>query len=169
MNKLFVPVIFIISVFLITSCSSLSKQEKLLVGTWKPVKASPFQENTKTYPVAVAPPATDSTTGELHVKPVAKSQEQLLEEKKERDLQRIIEQQMKTTLKLNADRTCIVETPGKTINGKWKLKNKGSVLFVKTEATGKKISLDMKMINDTSAMAVSKTKSGDISIKFRKQ
>jgi hypothetical protein len=166
-NRLFTLAYILIAVSIITSCSTTSPTEKLLVGTWKTIKAAAYEPNGKT-PANSGIKVTDST-GAIKQQPATPSSpEALAEQRKAQQLERAISTQMRTTMTLKANKTAIVTIPGKSIDFKWKLNKKGNVLTLKNLETGKKGELKFVFVNDSAAMAVHSSKAGDMVIRYGK-
>jgi hypothetical protein len=133
---------------LVTSCATTSNQKKL-IGTWKAIKIERYNipnlaaSATGEAKTVKSSATTPDSTGAP--RPVSKAEEQL---------NRLIKMEQRSTLTLNADKTAVKEIPGKTIHATWKLKNKGTRLLVDSKDAGKKMTIEILHINDTSAVVV---------------
>ncbi len=168
MNKLFTLISVLISVYIITSCAATLPREKMLAGTWEPQKIVPYVSNKQRGPVIVSTKNTDTTNLEKQ-KTENKSTSAAVNERQAEQIQHFIGAQMRTTMKLNADKTCEIQLPEKLINANWKLKKKGTILVIRNSESGKKNSLELVFVNDTTAMAIQRSNVGDFIVKYRKQ
>ena len=167
-NKLITLISVMFSVYIIMSCATTHPREKMLVGTWKPHKAAPYFPNTHGAPAITGMKVADTTnTGKQ--KEEKESNSAFLDEKQAVQIQHVIETQMRTTMKINANKTCEIQFPGKLINATWKLKKNGTNLIVKDAESGQKRTLEFVFINDTTSMAIQHTNAGDIIVRYRKQ
>ena len=167
-KKLFTLFSFIITLFFVTSVSAMNQREKMLVGSWKPVKIAPYVQNKHNDPVVKTRKVADTTAGVK--KDTGKETIAVKDAKKKADqLQHYMDTQMRTTFTLNADKTCRIQNPSKEIEGKWKLKKKGSSLVIKVPGMTQNGTLELVTLNDTVAMAIQRTNLGDMIIRYRKQ
>jgi len=148
---------------MISSCATSLNQKKL-VGTWKAIKierynipnlaASASGENRND--------KSSATTADSTAAPRQLS-------KAEDQLNRLIKMEQRSTLTLNADKTAIKEIPGKTIHATWKLKKQGTRLLVDSKEAGKKMTIEILHINDTSAVVVETLPIGGLKVTYRKE
>ena len=164
-TKLFTIISVVIPIYLITSCATTQPREKLLVGTWTTHKAAPYLPNKKGVPAITGMKVTDTTNATKH----KTGNEVTADERQARQLQRFIDRQMRTTMKLNADKTGEIFFPGLTVNVKWKLKKNGKIMMVKDIESNQKKNLEFIFVNDSAAMAIQPTDAGDIIVRYRKQ
>lgn len=162
-------ILFLVMVgIILVSCSTTNPRSKLLIGTWKAHKASPYYPSGKEPVIITDAKVADSTFASGGEEPKQKGTAGADEAKMAR-LQRIVEVQQQTTIKINADKTGEVTLPGRTLQTTWKMKSKGTNLIVKDIESGQKRTLEFVFINDTSAMAIQNTEAGDIIVRYRKQ
>ena len=167
-KKLFTLIFIMISAYIITSCAATQPREKMLVGTWTPLKVSPYVPNNQKLPAITGKKVTDTkTSGKQNSEQTPSAAD--TDEKKEKQIEHHLDLMMRTTLKINVDKTCVIQSPGKSINAKWKLKNKGTNLIIKEHESGKIRTLELVLLNDTAAMVIQRTIAGDFIARFRKQ
>ena len=151
--------------FLISSCAVLQPNQKYLIGTWKAVKVEKYNfPNTKTNTAANTQNSKNSTGEKMDSLSIAR---QLLTA--ERQLTRLTFTELKSTIIINANKTATKEFRGKTEHANWKLKNKGTCLLINSKETGKKLTIDIQYINDTSAVVVEDSPIGDLKITYKKE
>jgi len=168
MNKLFTLISVIIFVYIMTSCAATQPREKQLVGTWRSNKVSPYVSKDQQILSTNTKKITDTTNVAKHGTE-NKSTTSFSDKRQAEQFQHFIDVQMRTTMKFNADKTGEIQFPGKTINAKWKLKKKGTILVVRDLDSGQKRSLELVFLHDTSAMAIQRTNFGDIIVRYSKQ
>jgi hypothetical protein len=163
--KRLLTVFFIVTIaFLVSSCAVFYPNQKKLIGTWKAVKVEKLEVNV---PTAQAPAAgTEAKTRTGEGKSSAGGPDSA---KIEKQISRMIDNEMKSTLTINADKTAIKEYSGKTIHATWKLKKRGTRLLVNTKETGKKLTLDILHINDTSVIVKATVPYGSMKVSYRKE
>jgi hypothetical protein len=163
-NRFFTLILVLVST-LIVSCATVNPKEKLVVGNWIPRKAAPYEGNIKGALSIEGIKADDTTKATTSKQP----DNAFASEKKNGELQRSINNLMNMTMKFNRDKTCVITVKGKTIDGKWKLKNKGKNLFVKDPKSGQKKTFEIIKLNDSVAVVIQRSHSGDIIAKYRKK
>ena len=155
--------------FIISSCAVNQQAEKRLIGKWSPVTV----EN-----LAVAPdqpPATqivkvDTSTEEGTRKEVNLTLPATLDSKGLK-IERYLENEKRSSVVFsitNNQRLVEKQTPGKTVSGTWKLKKNGKKLALKENETGRKITVDIVSLTDSTTVFVEKLPIGDIRIKYSK-
>lgn len=167
--------IFVMVAFFISSCLAGNPKEKMLVGTWIPLKVSPYtppvpaSKATAVKKTTTAPKTVTDTTQQVKKDPGAVNTNSTLEARKAEKLSRFIETQLHTSFTLNADRTCSIQFPNKKVEANWKLKKKGTNLVFRVPASGIKRTLELVFLNDTSAMAIQKSDEGSVIIRYSKK
>ena len=152
--------------FLISSCAVLQPNQKYLIGTWKAVKVEKYNTpNTKSNTVANTQNSKNSTGEKMDSLSIAKKSLTA-----ERQLTRLTVTEQGSIITINANKTGSKEFRGKTEHAKWNLKNKGTLLLVTSKETGKKLTVDIRHINDTSAVVVVDNASlGNLKITYKKE
>jgi hypothetical protein len=152
-------------VFLISSCATFQPKQKYLIGTWKAVKVEKYNIPNTPLNTVENTQKSKSNAGEKTDSSVVAKQLS----KTEQRLNRIIQTEYHSTLTINADKTATKEIHGKTIHAKWKLKNNGTRLLVNNKETGKKLTIDIQHLNDTSAVVVENLPVGGLKITYKKE
>jgi hypothetical protein len=150
--------------FLISSCSTTLNQKKI-IGTWKAVKIERYN-----IPNLAAQPAGGAANAKATASENADSTgtpKQL--SKEEEQLRRMIKAEQRSTLTINPDKTAIKEIPGKTIHVTWKLKKQGTRLVINNKENGKKSTIEILAINDTSAVVVETLPIGGLKVTLKKE
>jgi hypothetical protein len=169
--KQFTTILFsaIIAV-LITSCASISPNQKKLVGTWRPDKVEKFDLKNPQTAAAGTEEATKAgaeeatKTSEEETSPAAKA----VESRADVELKRMIDTQRRSILTLNADKTLIQDYHGKKINGTWKLKKHGTRMLTTAKESGRKITFNVESVTDTTAVFTAELPVGGVKISYKK-
>jgi hypothetical protein len=156
---------FIVTItFLISSCATFYPNQKYLIGTWKAEKVEKYKMQNPQNPVTAAQGTTKPGTGDTKALVDTARQSSRLEEQ----IARITQTELRSSLTVNANKTATVETHGKTIHMKWKLKNQGTRLLAKSKETGKEKTYDILHINDTSAVITQNFPFGSLKVTYKK-
>ena len=170
--KRILPLFFAISIAsLVLSCATYKPIAKRLIGTWKNVKIEPFI--TPGSPRAMAEKiqyikntTNDASDGSVTIpvqnKPMTLSKEDLQQNK-------MILSEVSYNMTLNANKTAVKESLGKTIHARWKLKDKGTDLFVDSKETGRQMIFHIFHLTDTSAVFTLTAPLGQIKITYKKE
>jgi hypothetical protein len=160
----------IVIAFIASSCSVNHEIEKKLVGKWNPVNAenltaaSSVPEPTEVK-VKVDTSTEEGVRKESEVTVAAQRSE------KGQKLDRILANEMRSQLKVsieNDQRLVEKYYPGKTIKGTWKLKKQGKRIAVKIPDTGRKLTLDIVSITDSTFTVFEKMDLGQVKISYIK-
>lgn len=161
LNLIFVGIV----VFLISSCVTLQPNEKYLIGTWKAIKVEKYNTpNTPSNAVTNTQNSKNNTGEKMDSLSIAR---QLLTA--ERQFTRQTFTELTSTIIIYANKTATKEFRGKTEHAKWKLKDKGTCLLINSKETGKKLTIDIQHINDTSAVVVKNSPIGNLKITYKKE
>ena len=150
--------------FLISSCSTINRNKKYLIGTWKAEKVEKYNVPNRQIPAAGSQGKTKPGTGDT----IASADTAGQASKVKGQIDRLIQAEHRSTLTVNANKTAIKESHGKTVHGKWKLTNHGTRLLANSKETGKKITIDILHINDTSAVVTQNFRFGSLKITYKK-
>ena len=157
---------------LVLSCATYKPIEKRLIGTWKNVKIEPFitsggsprsMAEKVQYIKNTSNGASDgAVTIPVPIKPMVLSKENLQQDK-------MILSEVSYNMTLNANKTAVKEYQGKTVHAKWKLKDKGTDLFVDSKETGRQMTFHIFHLTDTSAVFTLTAPLGQIKITYKKE
>jgi hypothetical protein len=160
---------FISMIVLANSCFITHPNEKMIIGKWKPVKVEKFN-----------PPVTDSAaiaslssstpkTDSVSLKKGKNIQGKLTPAQMENQLNRMAVTEERTPLQVYSEKKKFVKQyPGKTVTGTWKMKKKGTQIHAKADESGKKQTLNIEQISDTSFVVLEHFPYGDIRITYHK-
>lgn len=152
--------------FLISSCATIYPNQKKLIGSWKAVKVEKYNVLNAPSQTAEDAQKSDSSTVEYTESQIVALQSSKMEEQRKRI---VIKSELHSILTINADKTATKEIQGKTIHATWKLKNNGTRLLINSKETDRKMILEIKQVNDTSAIVVETLPVGDFKITYKKE
>jgi hypothetical protein len=163
--------ISIILVFAV-SCKVTYPTEKYLQGKWTPVKVEKYVEpgtasakSSKSASSGIKSTKVDTTDGAKGQAAVATTPES----NEETMLNRMIVVEQRATLEVFTDKKMVIKDYQRKIaKASYKLKKKGYLINAKEIDSGKKLSLEILSINDTSAVVVEKFPFGNIRIEYQK-
>lgn len=174
MNKLLTLIAAFGIVFLLASCATTSHpNQKLILGTWNAQKVSIYTDpNAPPVPAAkvTTPPAAPKTMAQdtskhrKGEKNVARTPEEIAQHQAQR-LEKLLQLEYKSRLKINADKTVEKIYGGKSLKGKWKMKKDGKRMIVKSKEKGRML-LDVQYLTDSIAIIVEHFPVGDIQVKY---
>jgi hypothetical protein len=171
--KLIILSAFIIAIPFINGCKVTYPNEKYLNGKWVPVKVEKYIEPGKV--------ASEQANKQQSQQPVVKSDTNVQKDKAknsgtvqsrtpEQNLSRMIEVEQRTVLEIFPEnKTVVKDYHGKVVKATWKMKKKGTRIIAKENTTGKKLTLDILEINDTSVVVIEHSPVGKIKIHYRKE
>jgi len=165
--KRLLTLLFVFTVaFLISSCAIIQPNQKYLIGTWKAVNVEKMKIPNQPSNTAANTQNTKNSTG-TKIDSVELAKQSL---RTERQLTRLTVTEQGSFITINANKTGSREFRGKTEHAIWNLKNKGTLLLATSKETGKKLSIDIRHINDTSAVViVDNTSLGRLKITYKKE
>ena len=153
-----------IAIFIITSCAiAPHPNEKIIVGTWKPVKVEKIVDSSALQAVTSNP----SDTTRKNPKP-GRTADAGDGNKKEGTLDRLAQNEMRTTLEIFANKTAIKNYPGKPLHATWKLKSKGTRLVGKNVDNKMKFVIDILEIRNDEVIVMEHAPVGDIKIVYKR-
>ncbi len=151
---------------LISSCATISPNQKKLIGSWKAVKVEKYNVLNAPSQTAEAGQKNDSSTVEYTESQIAALQSSKMEEQRKRI---VIKSELHSILTINANKTATKELQGKIIHATWKLKNNGTRLLIDSKETDRNMILEIQHITDTSAVVVETLPVGDFKITYKKE
>jgi hypothetical protein len=161
--KRLLPLIFPLTIVLLISSCAIQPIQKRLIGTWKVVNVDPIYFTNLQEKIAYVQKHKNDK-----IDTVTNQAKQLEISKAEDQRERMIQSELHSTLTVNSDKTAIKEYPGKTVHAKWKLKDKGTNLVVKTKESGKTITFHIQHLTDTSALFTATSPAGKYQISYKK-
>ncbi len=159
------PLVMIFLTAFLFSCASLSPNNKILVGKWKPEYAEKYIEPGKEKKTETK--VVSDTAAEKKSKTV--TNEMPNQQRADAEWERMVNTEKRTPLIVNEDHTLQKTFHQKTVKGSWKLKNKGKRLIMTESTTGQKLRADILEINDSMMVVVERLPVGDIKVKYVKE
>jgi hypothetical protein len=176
--KLFKPLFLITLLSLIiisNSCKVTYPNEKFMKGKWTPLKVEKYVEPGK---AAKGDGSAPETTSNSTAKSIANTDSTSVRKAKnnnvippetlrENSIDRHMLAEQKSYLVINHDKKMVEKFySGKTLKATWKMKKKGTQIVAKEIQSGKKLTMDILKINDTSAVVVGRMPYGCLKVTY---
>ena len=159
----------VLSGLIISSCATNQKVEKMLIGTWKPMHAENLSADTTQGP-KMQTVIVDTSTDESIRKNV-KLTLPGTPDKKTVSVERAVANEMRSPVMIgieNNQRIAEKYYPGNTIKATWKLKGNGKRIAVKEPKTGRKATLKILSLTDSTLVVIEKLPVAQLRIKYSK-
>lgn len=152
------------AVAILASCAVYHPNEKIIIGTWRPVtvekvvdsSALQAEASLKGQPSAQKP-GTAGIAGEGSTG------------RKEAELDRLVQSEKRATMEIFADKTAIKNFPGKPLNATWKMKGKGTRIVAKNLENNMTFTIEILEINKERIVVIEHAPVGDIKITYERQ
>ncbi len=164
-NIIFTFFAIALAIIALSSCSITSHpNEKLIVGTWRPVKAEKIFDTAALIAAAgmsgdtvrqkskQGRPGTEGAAG-----------------RKEAKLDRLVQTEMLATMEIFANKTAVKNFPGKPLNATWKMKGRGTRIVAKNVETKMKFVIEILEINKERIVVIEHTPLGEVKIVYERQ
>ncbi|MCX6277180.1 MAG: hypothetical protein NT004_03665 [Bacteroidetes bacterium] len=156
---------FLIAAVLLASCGVLTHpNEKIIIGTWRPVTVekvvdssaiqaeASLKGNTSAQKPGAAKPAGDGAVG-----------------RKDSELNRLVQMEQRATMEIFADKTAIKNYPGKPLRATWKMKGKGTRIVAKNLENNMTFTIEILEINKERIVVIEHAPVGDVKITYERQ
>ncbi len=164
-NRIFTFFAFTVALFILASCGITSHpNEKIIVGTWRPVKVEKVVDSSALL-------AAQSASGGA-VKPKSKPGGPAGEDnagKREATLDRLVQSEMRATMEIFANKTAVKNFPGNPLQATWKMKGRGTRIVAKGVENKRKFVIDILDITKERIEVIEHTPVGDIKIIYERQ
>jgi hypothetical protein len=154
----------VISLFILGSCAfGPHPNEKIIIGTWRPVKVEKIVDST-------AIQAGAALEGNQKQKPGAdRPAGESAGSRKDAELNRLVQMEQRATLEIYPDKTAIKNFPGKPLNATWKMKGKGKKIVAKNLENKTTFVIEILEIDKEHIVIIEHTPVGDIKINYERQ
>ncbi|MCX6304492.1 MAG: hypothetical protein NT040_05955 [Bacteroidetes bacterium] len=164
-NKHVNLIAFFIAVVIFASCAATSHpNEKLIVGTWKPVKVEKIVDS-----VALKAAATQAGNSAQKQSKTGKPAGEGGASRKDATLDRLVQSEMRATMEIFANKTAIKNFPGKPLHATWKMKGQGTLIVAKNIENKMKFTIEILEISKVQIVVIEHAPVGDIKITYEKQ
>jgi hypothetical protein len=164
-NKLFNLFAFLSAIVVLASCAfGPHPNEKIIVGTWRPVKVEKIADSSEIQAAA----SLAGNSGERQSKPGSPAGDGGAA-KKEAALDRLVQSEMRATMEIFANKTAIKNFPGKPMQATWKMKGRGTRIVAKGVENKQKFTIDILEISKEQIVIIEHTRAGDLKIVYERQ
>ncbi len=166
-NRIFTLFTFTVAVIALASCSIMSHpNEKIIIGTWRPVKVEKVVDSAALLAVAAQSGDTlQQQKSKLGGKPAGDGGAA----KKEAILERLMQSEMRATMEIFMNKTAVKNYPGKPLHATWKMKGKGTRIIAKNVENKMKFVIEILEINKERIVVIERTRAGDLKIIYERQ
>lgn len=156
----------IILVGMLASCGIGSHpNEKIIIGTWRPVKVEKIVDSSA---IQAAGDAAQAKT----VKQKPGTDRSATAEggagRKDAELNRLIQLEQRATLEIYPDKTAIKNYPGKALNAKWKMKGRGKRIVAKNLENKMTFVIEILEISKERIVVIEHVPVGDIKVEYER-
>ena len=164
-NRIITFCAFAIVIFFWTSCAVTSHpNEKLLVGTWRPIKVEKIVDSSALQATGSKPSDSNQTKTKAG-KPSGNGNS----DRTAASLDRLVQVEMHTTLQIFENKTAIKSYAGKSLNATWKMKGHGTRIVAKNVESKMKIVIEILEISKERIVVIEHAPAGDVKITYERQ
>ena len=168
--KIFPLLAFISLIVVANSCKVTYPNEKLIIGKWKPVKVEKSFDTSYLKAQGTQLPKSAVAMDTASQKKGKKSSSQAPAVNKDNQLIRLAQSEERSSFEMISENKQVLKHyPGKTISGTWKMKKKGTRIVVKGKENGKKFTIDILDINDSTLVAKEQFPFGLLKVTYHKE
>jgi len=171
-SRTFALSIFAVAIVILASCAvKPHPNEKILVGTWKALKVEKVVDSSALQAAMGAKTDTTkikNTQNPKKDRPVTPGATGKTN-RKEMTYDRIVQNEMRSTLEIYANKTAVKKYPKKTINATWKLKGRGTRLVAKNKENKMKFVIEILEIQPEQIVVVEHLPVGDVKVVYGRQ
>jgi hypothetical protein len=165
LNKYLNLVGFLIAIGILASCAiAPHPNEKIIVGTWRPVKAEKIVDSSALQAAATLA----GNSGQKQSKDGRPAGDGGAS-RKEATLDRLVQSEMRATMEIFANHTAIKNFPGKPLHATWKMKGKGTRIVAKNVENKMKFTIEILEINKEQIVVIEHAPVGDVKITYERQ
>jgi hypothetical protein len=160
-----------IASFLITSCSiSPHPNEKIIIGTWRPVKVEKVVDSSALQAASARQEASGQAADTTRKTSRGGGQSgDNAAARKEAALDRLIQSEMRATMEIFPNKTAVKNYPGKPLHATWKMKGKGTRIIGKGVENKVKFVIVIEEISKEQIVILEQAPLGDLRITYERQ
>jgi len=164
-NRIFTICTLAVSIIVLASCGITSHpNEKIIIGTWRPVKAEKVVDSSALL-AAGSMAGTSAAKQSKDGRPAGDGGAG----RKDAALDRLVQSEMRATLEIFANKTCVKNFPGKPLHATWKMKGKGTRIVARNVENKMKFVIEILEIDKEQIVILEHARAGDIKITYQRQ
>ena len=154
-----------VAIVIMTSCAVTSHpNEKLIVGTWRPVKVEKVVDSTA-LPAAASKPTEATQIKAKSAKPSGGGNN----ERVKTSLERLMQVEMRTNLQIFENKTAIKNYAGKPMKATWKMKGHGTRIIAKATENKTRFVIEILEINKERLVVIEHAPAGDLQVTYERE
>ena len=158
----FIALLF--AVIFLGSCSiSSHPNEKLIIGTWRPLSVEKIVDSS-----AIQAGAAQAGTSVKQKQGSARPAAEGGAGRKDAELNRLVQLEMRATMVIYPDKTAIKNFQGKPLHAKWKMKGKGTKIVAKNLENKTTFVIEILEINKEKVVIIEHAPVGDLKITYER-
>jgi hypothetical protein len=164
-NSLLNITAFLLIVIFAASCAiGTHPNEKIIIGTWRPVKVEKIVDSSAIQAAATLQPNSGKKPGTA--RPGADGG---AANRKDAELDRLVQMEQRATMEIFPDKTAVKNFPGKPLHATWKMKGKGRKIVAKNLENKTTFVIEILEIDKEHVVVLEHAPVGDIKITYERQ
>lgn len=151
------------------SCAVSHPNEKIIVGTWRPVKVEKVVDSSALEAAAALNPTAASRPAGAKPGEARPARGGDGGSRKEAELNRLLQLEQRSTMEIYPDKTAVKNFHHKPINATWKMKGKGKKILAKNVETKHTFVIEILEISKERMVVLQHTPAGDLKIEYERQ
>ena len=156
--------LFIVLIFLGSCAVGTHPNERIIIGTWRPVKVEKVVDSS-----AIEAAASMQSTAQGKKQGDSRSVAGGAASRTEAELDRLVQLEQRATMEIFPDKTAIKNFPGKPLHATWKMKGKGKKIIARNTENKMTFVIQILEIDKERIVVLEKAPVGDIRITYERQ
>lgn len=156
--------LFIVLIFLGSCAVGTHPNERIIIGTWRPVKVEKVVDSS-----AIEAAASLQTPDQGKKQGDSRAVAGGAVSRTEAELDRLVQLEQRATLEIFPDKTAIKNFPGKPLHATWKMKGKGKKIIARNTENKMTFVIQILEIDKERIVVLEKAPVGDIRITYERQ
>jgi hypothetical protein len=165
MNRTTNIITLLITVIFLGSCAvGTHPNEKIIIGTWRPVKVEKVVDSS-----AIEAAASMQTPDQGKKQGDGRAVTGGAASRTDAELDRLVQMEQRATMEIFPDKTAVKNFPGKPLHATWKMKGKGKKIIAKNTENKLTFVIQILEIDKERIVVLEKAPVGDIRITYERQ
>lgn len=161
--------VWLVVLVIMGSCAVSHPNEKIIVGTWRPVKVEKVVDSSALEAAEALNPAATAKPSGSRPGDVRPGRSGDGASRKEAELNRLVQLEQRSTMEIYPDKTAVKNFHQKPINATWKMKGRGKKILAKNVETKHTFVIDILEISKERMVVLQHTPAGDLKIEYERQ
>lgn len=151
------------------SCAVSHPNEKIIVGTWRPVKIEKVVDSSALEAAQALNPPSSTKPSDSRPGSVRAGRGGDGGSRKDAELNRLMQLEQRSTMEIYPDKTAVKNFHNNPINATWKMKGRGKKILAKNVETKHTFVIDILEISKERMVVLQHTPAGDLKIEYERQ